>query len=662
MQILDACAAPGSKTVQLIELLHDEESSQVPDGLVVANELQNKRCYMLVHQSKRLHSPCCLITNHDAALFPTLFVKGEDDKKMPLIFDRILCDVPCSGDGTLRKNPVIWRKWTPQLGLSLFRIQLRILARAVEMLATGGRIVYSTCTLNPVEDEAVICTLLQKAEGAIELVDVSSHLPNLKRSPGLKTWKVMTKDMTIVDNCDPGTEYYSKGFKPEMLAPSEEVVNKLHLERCMRIYPHQQDTGGFFIAVLEKKFQAPWENGKRCSNNPRLLPWESMADWQKKKEEKYKKKDTESTLLTGDEIANHCKSEEGTTTIEKAAASSQGNATCDEVTNSADKDLDEFDEQDAHSNVYGEEDDKANKLSNDEQHSSSENLELEKASSQNESANDNDTTGEPAQQVQPPRKKAKVEMKGFKEDPFVFIEADDEHWPLIKKFYGIDECFPANQLMVRSVAGKKRNIYLVSKAVKEVMEMIDDNHKVVNTGMKVIARADADNVGCDFRLMQEGIEAMLPFISKRKVILSQKDVVILLTHDRPFINEFSSGTREQLNDIEEQGCIVYIYEPNGPYSCPEDTIGCRIVFCGWKAKVSTRVQISKFDKAHYQVLCGIPPEEKQKGRKRALQTEGEAECKEDEVTQPNDDEQQAGFLGDILNLEAPEGSLDVGFI
>lgn len=102
--------------------------------------------------------------------------------------------------------------------------------------------------------------------------------------------------------------------------------------------------------------------------------------------------------MTGDEIANHCKSEEGTTTIEKAAASSQGNATCDEVTNSADKDLDEFDEQDAHSNVYGEEDDKANKLSNDEQHSSSENLELEKASSQNESANDNDTTGEPAQQ------------------------------------------------------------------------------------------------------------------------------------------------------------------------------------------------------------------------------------------------------------------------
>lgn len=48
----------------------------------------------------------------------------------------------------------------------------------------------------------------------------------------------------------------------------------------MRIYPHQQDTGGFFIAVLEKKHNAPWENDKRYSLNRRLLPWESEADWQ----------------------------------------------------------------------------------------------------------------------------------------------------------------------------------------------------------------------------------------------------------------------------------------------------------------------------------------------------------------------------------------------
>lgn len=61
------------------------------------------------------------------------------------------------------------------------------------------------------------------------------------------------------------------------------------------------------------------------------------------------------------------------------------------------------------------------------------------------------------------------------------------------------------------------------------------------------------------------------------------------------------------------GSFLLISAYNFFPSCPEDTIGCRIVFCGWKAKVSTRVQISKFDKAHYQVLCGIPPEEKDKG-------------------------------------------------
>ena len=54
--------------------------------------------------------------------------------------------------------------------------------------------------------------------------------------------------------------------------------------------------------------------------------------------------------------------------------------------------------------------------------------------------------------------------------------------------------------------------------------------------------------------------------------------------------------------------ILYFSSSN-----PEDTIGCRLVFCGWKARVSTRVQISKFDKAHYQVLCGVPPDEKHKG-------------------------------------------------
>ena len=70
------------------------------------------------------------------------------------------------------------------------RVQLKILVRGLELLADGGRVVYSTCTMNPLEDEAVIATAVKMCKGAVEVVDVSTELPNLKRSPGLTRWKV----------------------------------------------------------------------------------------------------------------------------------------------------------------------------------------------------------------------------------------------------------------------------------------------------------------------------------------------------------------------------------------------------------------------------------------------------------------------------------------
>merc|ERR1719495_1624545 len=107
-KVLDMCAAPGSKTAQLIEALHDTEDGKLPTGLVVANDMDNARCYMLTHQAKRLQSPCVIITNHDATCMPDLLIPSSDaSKTSPLKYDRILCDVPCSGDGTLRKNPDI---------------------------------------------------------------------------------------------------------------------------------------------------------------------------------------------------------------------------------------------------------------------------------------------------------------------------------------------------------------------------------------------------------------------------------------------------------------------------------------------------------------------------------------------------------------------------
>jgi len=77
-------------------------------------------------------------------------------------FDRILCDVPCSGDGTLRKNPALWKNFNANLGHSLHALQLEVLTRAFAMLKKGGRLVYSTCSFNPLENEAVIAAALAR--------------------------------------------------------------------------------------------------------------------------------------------------------------------------------------------------------------------------------------------------------------------------------------------------------------------------------------------------------------------------------------------------------------------------------------------------------------------------------------------------------------------
>ncbi|ROW09594.1 hypothetical protein VMCG_02555 [Cytospora schulzeri] len=314
--VLDLCAAPGSKAAQLLEMLHQgeegrilkalqihakEDGRDIPEfqgledvdmevdasddgratGLLIANDVDYKRSHLLIHQLKRLSSPNMIVTNHDATLFPSLQLPSDTKQPKYLKFDRILADVPCSGDGTLRKNVNLWKDWIPGNALGLHQTQVRILVRALQMLKPGGRVVYSTCSLNPVENESVVAAAIERCGAEnIDILDCSNDLPGLERKPGMTNWKVMDKAGRIWndwDEVEAWTAAESKdGNYPGKLVPTmfarktDENTADIPLERCIRVYPHQQDTGGFFITALHKKkeFKAKPENWMAQANKP----------------------------------------------------------------------------------------------------------------------------------------------------------------------------------------------------------------------------------------------------------------------------------------------------------------------------------------------------------------------------------------------------------
>jgi tRNA (cytosine34-C5)-methyltransferase len=200
--------------------------------------MELKRCNLLTHQIKRLQSPCVVVTNHDASLMPNICI-GEKDTAIE--FDRVLCDVPCSGDGTIRKNLDLWRTWHPHNALALHPVQYRILRRGLEMLAVGGRLVYSTCSMNPVENEAILCRMLNETKSSVELVDCSNRLPDLKRVPGLKKWKIMAGNAQLYEDHTNVPSDLKMRLRPEFFPPPN--VEMLHIDRAMRVMPHFQNTG-----------------------------------------------------------------------------------------------------------------------------------------------------------------------------------------------------------------------------------------------------------------------------------------------------------------------------------------------------------------------------------------------------------------------------------
>jgi 16S rRNA C967 or C1407 C5-methylase (RsmB/RsmF family) len=149
-KVLDMCAAPGGKSLILAEALNST-------GELISNEFSNTRRERLVRVFKE-YIPMTARGN--------IFVKGQDGNqfglKMPNYFDRVLADVPCSGERHLLENKSEFENWTVRRSQNLAVRQYSLLSSAWLACRLGGRIVYSTCSISPIENDDVIKKIIKR--------------------------------------------------------------------------------------------------------------------------------------------------------------------------------------------------------------------------------------------------------------------------------------------------------------------------------------------------------------------------------------------------------------------------------------------------------------------------------------------------------------------
>ena len=201
-RVLDLCASPGSKTTQIAARMENT-------GLLIANEVKFGRVKILAANTERCGVMNMIITRKDGIALCKRF-KDEN-----MLFDKILLDAPCSGEGTIRSTPKTLEMWNMNTIKLLSNLQKSLIASALEILKPNGELVYSTCTHAPEEDEEIVDYALKNFNVQVEKIE----LP-LKTVQGITKWE--------------DKEYL------------EDV------KYSCRVYPQNADTEGFFIVKLRK--------------------------------------------------------------------------------------------------------------------------------------------------------------------------------------------------------------------------------------------------------------------------------------------------------------------------------------------------------------------------------------------------------------------------
>ncbi|PNS14924.1 Multisite-specific tRNA:(cytosine-C(5))-methyltransferase [Sphaceloma murrayae] len=638
--VLDLCAAPGSKSAQLIEALHAGEEARMRQtllksregqgngakspaainsadeeiegedwgddgrstGLLVANDMNYQRAQMLVHQVKRLNSPNLVVMNHDATLFPSIQlpsepIEGSDKMRTKwLKFDRILADVPCSGDGTCRKNPNIWKDWIPGNALGLYITQVRILVRSLQMLKVGGRVVYSTCSMNPVENEAVISSAIDRCGGVekVEIIDCSDRLSGLKRYPGLTDWKVIDKGGKIWNKWEDVEDAKAKQFEAnlERLVPGMFPSSSgIPIERCMRVYPHQQDTGGFFITVLEKKseIRAKPESAAKQSTTPSVV---SIAkEIEAKKDEsgpvpmqsvnEYMEHNGEGTHGVTDQSNASAAQRSNKEVIERPLPPSNKRPAEEGDSESAQIKRAKVELEDQDTQVVGEVGQ----------------MEHYPPPPVNQQAyEDIGEVNAPAEDR--PQRENRRRNNQPHEESFKYLKPDHPEIDNIFKFYGLPERFPRDRFMVRNEAGEPaKAIYYTTELAKKILTTNEGKGmKFVHSGIKMFVKQDVQGADtCRWRIQTEGLPLIEGWVDEERVVrIYKKSTLQFLLREM-----FPKTSAPELGEAKEQihkmamGCSICRIEPSDD---DEDGFSERIVLPIWRSVASVNLMLPKEDR------------------------------------------------------------------
>lgn len=603
MTVLDMCAAPGSKSAQLIEMVHggeEERSRSVAEGfengmdrsvdgdyeddgrstgLLIANDVDYKRAHMLVHQMKRLTSPNLIVTNHDATLYPSIKLSSRpsaSSKSLPnqyLKFDRILADVPCSGDGTCRKNLEIWRKWNPGNALGLHAIQVRILVRALQMLKVGGRVVYSTCSMSPVEDEAVLATAIERCGGSdkIAIVDSTNYLPGLKRYEGMRSWKIMDKSGRIWSS-------YEELMRQRERQPSEVLErlqetmfppkNDLHLERCMRVYPHLQDTGAFFIAILEKKTEI---KAKGVAEKLKLSRAEAVGLGEVKRSET-NGVDASCDPLDAEDVPSAALHQPNQVLMKrKMEDDREANEIDQESSKRSKAGGSEYDIGRPHPRIQERHVDALATTKSEFDRTANLEQEFQQPNVSTLSPSSIPVRDVSATADLPVTDGYKLKKSGRSfEEPFKYLDTSLEELNWIKKFYCISPRFPCDRLMVRNASGvATKNVYYTTELAKSILQANEgQGMKFVHSGVKMFVKQDVTRAEvCPWRIQTDGLAILEPWLGpERRVRLWKRQTLRKLLIE--MFPRFSGDEWKNLGEIGSRikeismGCCVLQIEPS----------------------------------------------------------------------------------------------------